>query len=413
MPLFYQNGQDSIYLRLKDHLDLDQNVEAGKLLDKNPVGGSIMGESQAISESGQAAQHSASTSQRKIIHVDADCFFAALEMREDPSLRDIPLAVGGSEQRRGVISTCNYIARRYGVHSAMASAHAKRLCPQLLIVPSNFALYREAAQQLREIFHGYSDLVEPLSLDEAFLDVSASTHCQGSATLMAKEIRQKVEKEIGITLSAGVAANKFLAKVASDWQKPNGLTVVQPKDVDAFIKPLPIKRLFGVGKVTAQRLHRMGIETCEQLQQLDKIELTQHFGSMGLRMHDLCRGIDNRSVKSQWRRKSLSVEHTYPLDLNDIDRCLAEIPSLFMQLHSRLRRLDSAYKIVKGFVKVKFNDFTTTTLERMGSKAILEDYRALCADAFERGKRPVRLLGLGVRLLDESKQNNQQQLCLF
>jgi DNA polymerase-4 len=350
---------------------------------------------------------------RKIIHCDADCFFAALEMREDPRLRDIPIAVGGSEKRRGVISTCNYEARRFGVHSAMASAHAKQLCPQLVIVPANFELYRQAANQLREIFHHYTDLVEPLSLDEAFLDVSNGTQCRGSATLMAREIRRTVEGEIGITVSAGVSSNKFLAKVASDWQKPNGLTVVEPHQIDNFVRKLPVKRLFGVGKVTAQRLHRMGIESCAQLQQLDKVELTQAFGSMGLRMYDLCRGIDNRSVKSQWRRQSLSVEHTYPNDLNDLSRCLSEIPSLFQQLHSRLRRLDNAYRVVKGFVKVKFDDFTTTTLERMGSKALLEDYRDLCADAYQRGNRPVRLLGLGVRLLDENKGINQQQLCLF
>lgn len=349
---------------------------------------------------------------RKIIHCDADCFFAALEMREDPSLRDHPIAVGGSEQRRGVISTCNYEARRYGVHSAMASAHAKRLCPQLIILPSNFKLYQEAAQQMRSIFHQYTDLVEPLSLDEAFLDVSDSPQCRGSATLMAEEIRLTIEREIGITVSAGVASNKFLAKVASDWRKPNGLTVVEPHQVDDFIKQLPVKRLFGVGKVTANKLSQMGVHNCADLQQFDKVELSKSFGSMGLRLYELSRGIDDRSVKSQWRRQSLSVEHTYSSDLSDLDRCLSEIPALFMQLHGRLRKLDKAYRVVKGFVKVKFNDFTTTTLERMGSKALLDDYQQLCADAFERGNRPVRLLGLGVRLLDEQQQD-QRQLCLF
>ena len=351
-------------------------------------------------------------SPRKIIHCDADCFYAALEMRDDPRLRGIPLAVGGSAERRGVISTCNYEARRFGLHSAMASAHAKRLCPQLVIVPPNFDCYRKAADQLRAIFHRYTDLVEPLSLDEAFLDVSQSEMCCGSATLMAKAIRQAVEKELGITISAGVSCNKFLAKVASDWQKPNGLTVVEPQQIDEFVRQLPVKRIFGVGKVTAQRLHQLGIKTCGQLQQFDKVELTQHFGSMGLRMYDLCRGEDNRAVQSEWRRKSLSVEHTYPLDLRDLNRCLAEIPALFQQLHTRIRRLDKAYRIIKGFVKVKFDNFSTTTLERMGSQALLDDYRVLCADAFERGKRPVRLLGLGVRLLDEEIRN-QQQLCLF
>ena len=349
---------------------------------------------------------------RKIIHCDADCFYAALEIRDDPSLRDQAVAVGGSELRRGVISTCNYEARRYGVRSAMASAYAKRLCPQLIIIPPNFERYRRASNQLRDIFHRYTDLVEPLSLDEAFLDVSASTQCQGSATWMAQEIRKTVEKEIGITVSAGVSSNKFVAKVASDWNKPDGLTVVEPQQIHAFVSKLSVKRLFGVGKVTAARLNNMGIETCADIQALDDLTLTQEFGSMGLRLRDLSRGIDNRAVNSDWRRQSLSVEHTYSEDLSNLERCLKEIPALFTQLHSRLRRLDKAYRIVKGFVKIKFDNFSTTTLERMGSKALIDDYRALCAHAFQRGNRPVRLLGLGVRLLDQ-QQSDQRQLLLF
>lgn len=349
---------------------------------------------------------------RKIIHCDADCFYAALEIREDPGLRDQAVAVGGSERRRGVISTCNYEARRYGVHSAMASAYAKRLCPQLIIVPPNFDLYRQASNQLRDIFHRYTDLVEPLSLDEAFLDVSASAQCQGSATWIAEEIRQAVKKEIGITVSAGVSSNKFIAKVASDWLKPDGLTVVEPHQIHDFVSQLPVKRLFGVGKVTAARLNNMGIQTCADLQVLDDLTLTQEFGSMGLRLRDLCRGVDERAVKSDWRRQSLSVEHTYSKDLSNLDCCLTEIPSLYMQLHSRLRRLDKAYRIIKGFVKIKFDNFSTTTLERMGSNALLDDYRALCADAFQRGNRPVRLLGLGVRLSDQQRRD-QRQLLLF
>lgn len=354
-----------------------------------------------------------STGQRKIIHLDADCFFAAIEMREDPSLRGRPLAVGGSSDRRGVISTCNYEARRFGIHSAMPSAHAKRLCPDLLIVPPNMPLYKEASLQMQEIFHRYTELIEPLSLDEAFLDVSQSEHHQGSATLIARDIREAVRQQLGITVSAGVAPNKFLAKIASDWRKPDGLTVIEPAQVQEFIQRLPVKRIYGVGKVTAQKLHLMGIQTCADLQEVDQLTLTQRFGSMGLRLYDLSRGEDNRPVNPSWRRQSVSVEHTYPSDLPDLQRCMGELPSLLIQLRSRLRRLDRNYRIVKAFVKVKFSDFTTTTVERIGTGVRLEDYRALCSEAYQRREMPVRLLGLGVRLVDLAQRDLQRQLALF
>ncbi|MGH1471359.1 MAG: DNA polymerase IV [Cellvibrionaceae bacterium] len=350
---------------------------------------------------------------RKIIHCDADCFFAALEMREDPSLRNKPIAVGGSEEKRGVISTCNYEARTYGVHSAMASAHAKRLCPDLIIVPHNMELYREASNQMREIFHSYTDLVEPLSMDEAFLDVSDVNHCHGSATLIAKEIRQRIEDTVNITVSAGVAPNKFLAKIASDWVKPNGLTVILPEQVDSFVQQLPVKKIYGVGKVTAEKLKRQGVVTCGDLQKFDEFQLTRSFGSMGLRLYELARGQDERKVKSVWRRKSLSVEHTFPKDLPSLEQCISQLPSLMQQMQARLRRLDKNYRAVKGFVKVKFTDFTVTTIERVGTSISLEDYTSLLAEAFERGNKPVRLLGVGVRLIDLQQDQNQSQLDLF
>lgn len=354
-----------------------------------------------------------SRAQRKIIHCDADCFFAAMEVREDPSLRGRPLAVGGSEDRRGVIATCNYEARTFGVRSAMPSAHAKRLCPDLLIVPPNMALYREASMQIREIFHAYTELVEPLSLDEAFMDVSESEHCQGSATLIAREIRQRVWDQLGITVSAGVAPNKFLAKVASDWRKPDGLTVIGPDQVADFVRQLPVNKIYGVGKVSAQKLHGMGVTSCGELQALDELTLCQTFGTMGLRLHQLSRGWDDREVKSSWRRQSVSVEHTYSADLPSLNRCLAELPPLLNQLHSRLRRLDKSYRVVKGFVKVKFADFTTTTLERQGTGVHLDDYRDLCSEAYQRRDLPVRLLGLGVRLVDLQGNTSQRQFDLF
>ena len=204
--------------------------------------------------------------QRKILHIDADSFYASVEMRENPELRGRPIAVGGKAERRGVIATSNYEARKFGVHSAMASSRAMALCPQLIIVPPRFELYRGVSRQFHQIFQLYTKIIEPLSLDEAFLDVSTSSCCSGSATLMAQEILQRINDELQLTVSAGVAPNKFLAKVASDWNKPNGIFVIPPEDIAAFVLELPVKKINGVGKVTASRLKKMGVETCADLQ---------------------------------------------------------------------------------------------------------------------------------------------------
>jgi DNA polymerase-4 len=356
---------------------------------------------------------------RKIIHCDADCFFAAIEMRDDPALRGRPIAVGGSTGLRGVVSTCNYESRAYGVHSAMATVTAKRLCPGLLVVPHNMDRYKVAAEQMREIFHDYSDLVEPLSLDEAFIDVSETNRCQGSATLIAEEIRQRIFESVGITVSAGVAPNKFLAKIGSDWNKPNGICVIPPAKVDVFVKQLPVDKLFGVGKVTADKLHRAGIKTCADLRALDIYQLSRCFGSFGSRLYELSHGIDNRPVRISRNRKSLSVEHTYAADLPSVSGCLSQLPELFQTLSKRLQRLTEGvtaekYRIHKQFVKVKFNDFRSTTMECVANGSPQIDvFRQLCSESYLRGQGlPVRLLGLGVRFQDISI-NNPLQLPLF
>lgn len=346
---------------------------------------------------------------RKIIHCDCDCFYAAIEMRDDPSLCDRPIAVGGSVDRRGVIATCNYPARAYGVKSAMATATALRLCPDLLILPGQMDKYREAAYQIRDIFHEYTDLVEPLSLDEAYLDVSDSDCCQGSATLMAKTIRERVQEEVGITISAGVAPNKFLAKVGSDWNKPDGLCVITPDNVNDFVKQLPVSRLNGVGKVTAQKLKNMDIVNCQDLQGCDVKALTQAFGSFGVRLYELSRGIDNREVKTSRRRKSLSVEHTYPQDLGAIDCCIQQLPELFEKLQQRLEAVSGQYRINKQVVKIKFANFQTTTVECVvGGTIRLAIFQSLLRDAHQRMDLPVRLLGLGVRFADDAGLECQQ-----
>ncbi|MEJ6744920.1 MAG: DNA polymerase IV [Porticoccaceae bacterium] len=351
---------------------------------------------------------------RKIIHCDCDCFYAAVEMRDDPSLRDLPIAIGGKSDRRGVVATCNYRAREYGVRSAMPTGQALRLCPDLVVVPGTMSKYRTAAQQIREIFYRYTDKVEPLSLDEAYLDVTDCTECHGSATLIAQEIRQVIACEVGVTASAGVAPNKFLAKVASDLNKPDGQYVITPPEVDAFVVRLDVKRLFGVGKVTSDRLRRLGIETCGDLRQRSVVELIEHFGVFGRRLHDLSFGRDDREVKSDSRRKSLSVERTYSDDLADLPACLRKLPDLLVELRSRLRRVDADYLVIKQVVKMKFNDFTSTTVERQVVKGLpLEAFAELCIQAWDRGGRPVRLIGVGVRFLDTRDEGRAVQLELF
>ncbi|RBH54766.1 MULTISPECIES: DNA polymerase IV [Pseudomonas] len=349
--------------------------------------------------------------QRKIIHVDCDCFYAAIEMRDNPSLAGKPMAVGGSADRRGVIATCNYEARAFGVRSAMSSRHALSLCPDLVIVKPRMDAYKEASKDIQAIFRDYTDLIEPLSLDEAYLDVSDSPHFAGSATRIAQDIRRRVSKQLHITVSAGVAPNKFLAKIASDWKKPNGLFVITPDQVEDFVAGLPVNKLHGVGKVTADKLGRLGITDCLQLREWGKLALVREFGSFGERLWGLARGIDERLVHNDSRRQSVSVENTYDADLPDLASCLEKLPELMETLAGRIARLDSSYRPGKPFVKVKFHDFTQTTLEQAGAGRDLEGYRQLLSQAFARGDRPVRLLGIGVRLQD--LRGGHEQLELF
>lgn len=350
---------------------------------------------------------------RKIIHIDADCFFAALEMRDNPALTHLPIAVGGSARRRGVISTCNYVARRYGIHSAMATAYALRLCPNLQLLPHRFDVYKEASQAMRAIFSDYSALVEPLSLDEAYIDVTDSSTCAGSATLIAEEIRARVACEVGITVSAGVANNKFLAKVASDWQKPNGLTVITPDQNDAFSRALPVKKLNGVGKVTAQKLEQMGLNTCADLRDAGQSLLVERFGRFGALLYERAFGIDERSVQPTRVRKSISVEHTYDQDFN-AEGCASYISPLLESLKMRIAKQNAASLVNKLFVKVKFADFTVTTMERKASSLTSEAFGLLLMQAVTRSAQQIRLLGLGVRLEHNHKeQGHAEQLSLF
>ena len=355
-------------------------------------------------------QHDAPELQRKIIHVDMDCFYAAVETRENPGLKGRPVAVGGLPGQRGVVAACNYEARAFGVYSAMPMSVAFRNCPQLVRLPVRMDLYRQVSAEIRAIFDDYTELVEPLSLDEAYLDVSGKTRCRGSASLMAREICQRIFETTGLTASAGIAPNKLIAKIASDWHKPNGQTLVTPEQIDAFIKPLPVKKIFGVGKVTAEKMHRLGLYSCEDLQALDRTRLQLHFGSFGERLYQQCRGIDHRRVNNYRKSKSLSIEDTYTVDLADLDACQNELGILFDDLLKRLERAkkksrekadrlgrESQTLLPKTlFLKMRFLDFVTTTAQQSGTEPDLLVYRELCARAYARGQRPVRLLGLGM-----------------
>ncbi|WP_136255108.1 DNA polymerase IV [Onishia niordana] len=346
---------------------------------------------------------------RKIMHADCDCFFAAVEMRDNPALRDVPIAVGGGVDQRGVIATCNYPARAFGVRSAMPTARALRLCPDLVLVRGNHERYREVSRDIQAIFYELTSLVEPLSLDEAFLDVSDVDLFKGSATWMAQWLKAEAFKRTGITISVGVAPSKFLAKIASDWEKPDGLTVITPDDVDGFITTLPVTCLHGVGPATAAKLETMGIATCEDLRTWPIETLLDRFGKFGKRLFELARGIDEREVRTHRERKSISVETTFHHDLPDLAACQEALLPLIERLASRVERHGQP-PLDKLFIKVRFSDFTLTSLECQGTSVSTELFNRLLEQAWSRAAQPVRLLGVGGRLVSADAR---RQLSLF
>jgi len=351
--------------------------------------------------------------QRKIIHVDMDCFYAAVEMRDNPELQGIPLAVGGSADRRGVISTCNYQAREYGVHSAMATAYARRLCPDLKVVPGRMAYYQEVSRQIRAIFKRYTGLIEPLSLDEAFLDVTNTTLCHGSATLMAEEIRGSIKRELNLTASAGVAPNKFIAKICSDENKPDGQFVVTPDGVDSFCRNLPLGKIPGVGKVTLKRLDGLGLNTCNDIRELGEEECIRRLGSLGALLFKRSFGIDNRELTTRWVRKSVSVERTFPEDIPRCEQADAPLRSLYTELERRMAK-HTERRIKNQQVKLKFADFSQTTIERSSGSLDINLYSDLLPLAWERGHgQGIRLLGLGVSFRDDDTIAEESQMTLF
>ncbi len=344
---------------------------------------------------------------RKIIHIDMDCFYASVEIRDNPSLQGKPVAVGGSSRQRGVLTTCNYEARKFGLHSAMPTAQAVKKCPNLILVPVNMSLYKQVSAQVHQIFRRYTDIIEPLSLDEAYLDVTDCKKCSGSATLITKEIRQAIFDELKLTASAGIAPLKFLAKVASDMNKPNGQFVIKPDDVDEFVKALPLKKIPGVGKVTSQRLLEMGLEHCGDVQKLDQTILLNQFGKIGKRIWDFSHGIDEREVQPHRERKSVGVERTLIENIHHLEQGIALLDKLYIELIQRLERSVpntplSAFR--KIGVKLKFEDFQVTTLEKTGLPLSLSGFQQLLTQIWQRSKgKSVRLIGLQVNLPEENK----------
>lgn len=336
---------------------------------------------------------------KKIIHVDMDCFYAAVEMRDFPELRGKPIAVGGRSDRRGVISTCNYEAREYGVRSAMASAHALKLCPTLILVPGRMDVYKDVSAQIRSVFARYTDLIEPLSLDEAYLDVTDCEAHHGSATLIAQAIRQEIYDLTGLTASAGIAPVKFLAKIASDLNKPNGQYVIVPDAIAEFVKTLPLIKIPGVGKVTAAKLEEMGLHTCLDVQQFSEARLIERFGKFGAVLIERAKGVDPRGISPNRERKSVGVETTLAQDIYTYEQCETVMPQLIHELAARINRSASARRIHKQVVKLKFADFKQTTIEHRSGQLSVKLFYELLSQALARQEgRGIRLLGVSVGL---------------
>lgn len=328
-----------------------------------------------------------------------DCFYAAVEVKNNPTLKGKPLGIGGPPDSRSVLCTASYEARKFGVKSAMPSSQAVRLCPQLILIPPNFESYKAESKKVRAIFERFTDQIEPLSLDEAYLDVTDCKQFSGSATLIAQEIRRLIYTELNLTASAGIAPNKFLAKIASDWKKPNGQFVVRPEDIDAFVEKLPVEKIFGVGKVTAQKMHGLGLKTCTDIQKQSLTQLTHWFGSRADELYDFSRGIDTRPVQTHWERKSLTVETTFDKDLQTWEDCAAHVPALYADWLERIQKGDYKERLKSIVVKLRFFDFKATTHEQAIHRFPQEeDFYRLLENAWNRRAVPVRLVGLGVHM---------------
>ena len=346
-----------------------------------------------------------------ILHIDMDAFYASVEIRDNPKLRGLPVVVGGSPQGRGVISAASYEARKFGIFSAMPSSQAARLCPNVVFVKTQMDHYAKISKQIREIFFRFTSLVEPLALDEAFLDVSGCERLFGDGPAIAQQIKAAIQDELGLTASAGVAPNKFLAKLASDLDKPNGLVVVDPDRIEEFLNPLSIERVWGVGKQTLKKFHRLNVKTIEQLRGLDKSTMQQFFGINSEHFWRLSRGLDTRPVVPDRIAKSVSHETTFSHDLIDREPLQGWLMELTQQVGRRLRRYDIRGRTVQ--IKIRFADFRTITrsLSLSEPSSSSQELETAVKELFERVDIDdgVRLVGMGVSNLT-TKAVKQQML---
>lgn len=336
--------------------------------------------------------------ERKIIHIDMDAFYASVEQRDNPELRGKPLAVGHSEER-GVVAAASYEARRFGVRSAMSSQKAKRLCPQLIFVPGRMEVYKSVSRQIHEIFHKFTDIIEPISLDEAFLDVTENKPGILLAVDIAKEIKRQIREELNLVASAGVSYNKFLAKIASDYRKPDGLCTIHPDQALEFISRLPIEDFWGVGPVTAKKMHTLGIHNGEQLRACSQAMLKREFGKAGSVYYDFARGIDLRPVEAVRVRKSIGCEHTLEKDISKRSSVIIELYHTAVELVGRLEQ--KAFRGNTLTLKIKFHDFTqiTRSITQPRELTTLDVILPLAKDLLKEvdyEHHPIRLIGLSV-----------------
>ncbi|MEF8810002.1 MAG: DNA polymerase IV [Bacteroidales bacterium] len=349
---------------------------------------------------------------RKIIHIDMDAFYASIEQRDNPELKGKPVAVGkGSE--RGVVSAASYEARKYGIHSAMSSKIARQKCPGLIFVPGRMDVYKAVSREFMEIFFDYTDLVEPLSLDEAFLDVTENKKNIDSATRIAKEIRERIREKTGLTASAGVSINKFLAKIASDYDKPDGLYVIPPEKAEEFVAELPVEKFHGVGSVTAEKMHQLGIHTGADLKQKSLAWLNKYFGKVGLHYYNISRAIDEREVNPERIRKSVGTERTFDKDLQTRFEIITALYHIEKELMKRMERSASYGKTLT--LKVKFSDFkqitrSKTLPETIHNFNLLHNTTKEIFNHLDFGDKKIRLLGLSVSQLNNERKEQPIQL---
>ncbi len=349
-----------------------------------------------------------------IIHADMDAFFASVEIREQPALRGRPVVVGGQAESRGVVAAASYAARQYGIRSAMPTATALKRCPELIVLPGRMALYSEVSRQIQAIFARYTPLIEPLSLDEAFLDVNASTTLFGPAPQIAREIKQAVLDELQLVVSMGVAPNKFIAKIASDLQKPNGFVVVKTANVQTFLDPLPVSRLWGVGKITEKKLHAQRIHSIADLRHAPEQFIRQHFGQYGEQLRQLAQGHDPRAVITERDAKSISHETTFAQDINDVEILRSVLSNLTEQVAWRMRRQNVQGRTVQ--LKLRFDDFHTITRAHSLSattyhtRDLWRTVLQLLNKEITSGLPPIRLIGMGVGGFDTGEPHAQLSL---